>query len=484
MISALHIGKTGLNTFERALTTQSNNVTNSNTVAHKKDEISFQDLMYQSRYGKGVDVQAVEKNFSQGSIKITDNTLDVAIEGDGFFKVLDLSNNLNYYTRAGNLKMGVEGYLESMEGHRILGSPIGSQTTVSTDPTVSQYDATYSYFISSEPISTTTFQQTINAKSTDFTKSAVEDGTSGTDFMTAASKIADIQALITDYNAKLDIYASNPVMPGTASTSQIQQIDFADFNTSLVNGGFIETYVDGSLVREYFDTDAQTTINAFADKISAVKGISASVDTNGLLTINSLIPGEDVNIANPAIDSNGYGINEITAPSTGTGLAMVSSSRDALKTALEKADAKFLEMTNYVGSQDADLSNLGQIQLRLSDLGISENVYGKLSIEDGVVYSTDENNKFLIGRLETGTFPNPDSLNPVGGTIYSVASDTGDFKNASSLNKIVGGAIELSNTNLSEDLVDLMVYQRAFEASSKSITTSDEFLQTAIQLKK
>ncbi len=84
MISGLWNGVTGLNTFERALTTQSNNVTNSNTIGHKSDQISFQDLMYQSRYGKGVTVQSVEKNFDQGGIKITDNTLDAAIEGDGF----------------------------------------------------------------------------------------------------------------------------------------------------------------------------------------------------------------------------------------------------------------------------------------------------------------------------------------------------------------------------------------------------------------
>ncbi len=61
MISGLWNGVTGLNTFERALTTQSNNVTNSNTIGHKSDQISFQDLMYQSRYGKGVTVQSVEK---------------------------------------------------------------------------------------------------------------------------------------------------------------------------------------------------------------------------------------------------------------------------------------------------------------------------------------------------------------------------------------------------------------------------------------
>ncbi len=483
MITGLWNGVTGLNTFERALTTQSNNVTNSNTIGHKSDQISFQDLMYQSRYGRGVTVQAVQKNFSQGNIKVTDNTLDAAIEGSGFFVVKDLKNNAQYFTRAGNFKMGVEGFLESLEGHRVLGSPTTISGIVSSDGT-SQFNSLYTTFIASEPINTTEFYQTINARATDYTKSAVDSGISGQGFKSANSKIADIQVLLTDYNNKLDLYSANPTMPGTPSVSQVNQIDFSDFNSKIVDGGYIEVYINGSLIREYFDTDPQTTINQFADKISTVKGVTATVDANGLLTINSLIPGDNVSINSPAIDSNGYGVNEITTAGTGTGLAMVNSSRDALKSALENADAKFLEMTNYIGEQNADLTNLGEMQLRLNDLNISEHVFGQLSIEDGVLYAKDDNNKFLIAKLETAYFSNPESLEPQGSTLYSIGKETGAMKNASNINKIVGGAIELSNTNFSNDLVDLMVYQRAFEASSKSITTSDEFLKTAIQLKK
>jgi len=51
-------------------------------------------------------------------------------------------------------------------------------------------------------------------------------------------------------------------------------------------------------------------------------------------------------------------------------------------------------------------------------------------------------------------------------------------------NKILGKTLELSNSDLSQGLVDLMVFQRAFEANSKSVTTSDEFLKTALALKK
>lgn len=484
MISGLWNGITGLNTFEKALATQSNNVTNSNTIAHKADQITFQDLMYQSRYGKGVTVQSVEKNFSQGGLKITDNTLDVAIEGNGFFIAYDNINDETFYTRAGNFKMGIDGTLEASNGEKILGSATTLSSVISSDGNT-EFNSNYSVSIASQSISTSSFLQSINSKSTNYQTSAEDSGTSGTDFKTSSGKIEDIEVLITDYNNKLDLYSSNPEATSVSSTSQVTQIDFADFQTNLqTSADYIELSVNNSLVRQYFETDAQTTINKFADKLSNTERLSASVDSNGLLTISSLIPGEDNSFVSPAINSNGYGVLETTAPVMGSGIAMVNSSRDSLKSALENADAKLIEMTHNITNADANLTGVTLMQLRLNSLGISENVFGQLSIEDGIIYSKDDENKFLIGKIETAYFANPESLKPQGNTLYSTGKLTGEANNADSLNSLVGGAVELSNTDFSDSLVDLMVYQRAFEASSKSITTSDEFLKTAIALKK
>lgn len=482
MISALWNGISGLNSFEKALDTQSNNVTNANTIAHKSDTISFEDLMYQSRYGKGVDIQSVEKNFAQGSLQITNNTLDIAIDGPGFFVVYDTQDDRTYYTRAGNFRMGTDGTLETAYGNKVYGSPTTFSSIVSTDGTQT-FDNSYSEFIATEPISGLDFYQTINAKATDYTLTAVDTGVSGEGFKSSSALVNDIKALAADYNQKLDLYASNPVVPGTSSSSKVTQVSFSTFESELTSG-YVEIYIDGDLVRQSFDTDAQTTMNLFADRISNVAGIVGEVDSNGLLTITSLIPGDDVNITGAAINDSGYGIDEIVAPVLGTGYAMVNSSRDALKTAIEAAGGKFLEVTNTIQESDATLTGIGEIQLKLDALNISENVFGELSIEDGLIFAKDQDNKFLIGKLETVTFQNPESLEPQGSTLYSIGKDTGEPYNANNLNTLTGGAVELSNTNFSDSLVDLMLYQRAFEASSKSVTTSDEFLRTAIEMKK
>ncbi len=481
MISGLWNGVTGLNSFEKALSTQSNNVTNSNTIAHKKDDVSFEDLMYQSRYGNGVQIQNVEKNFEQGNLKVTNNTLDVAIDGQGFFIVNDVKTGETLYTRAGNFKMGTDGTLQTAYGNKIYGSPTTFSSIVSTDGTQT-YNNNYTEFIATEPINAVGFSRTINAKATDYKLTATDTGVSGQGFRSSSALLNDIRELSAEYNVQLDLYSANPI-EGTASSSQVTQVSFSDFSTELTSG-YVEIYINNDLIRQSFDTDAQKTMNLFADKISNVAGMSASVDTNGLLTVNSLIPGRDNRITGAAINSNGYGINEVVSPVQGSGYAAVNTVRDALKDAIATAGGEFLEVTNTINDSGPTLTGIGELQLKLDDLNISENVFGVLSIEDGLIYGKDQDNKFLIGKLETVTFQNPESLEPQGETLYAIGKDTGKLYNADNLNTLTGGSIELSNTNFSESLVDLMVYQRAFEASSKSVTTSDEFLRTAIEMKK
>jgi len=484
MISGLWNGISGLDTFEKALSSQSNNVTNSNTIGHKSDRISFADMMYQSGYGKGVSVQTVQKDFSQGGLKITNNDLDIAIEGKGFFIVNDPLTGEEFYTRAGNFKMGADGTLQTVDNKTVYGSSTVLSNLVSSDGTT-QFDNNYSISIASKQISATDYVESINAKATDFTQTAQDSGVSGSGFKDRSSKISDIREMITNYNEKLDLFVSNPNAASTAPVSQQTQISFNAFLADLQNDGdFVEVNIDGEKIRQYFDTDTQTTMNLFADKISSVTGLTASVDTTGLVTIDSLIPGEDFDIKEAAINDNAPAITETISPLAGSGRAMVDAARDALKTALEAADAKLLEMTHTIGNSNAALTGIGELQLRLDNLNISENVFGNLSVENGVLYAKDGDNKFLVGKLETAYFTNPGGLNPQGDNLYAATNETGDRLNASNVNNLVGGAIELSNTDLGEGLVDMMVYQRAFEASSKSITTSDEFLKTAIQLKK
>ena len=484
MITGLWNGIAGLDSFEKALNVHSNNISNINTIAHKSDKIVFEDLMYQSRIGKGSTVQTIEKNFNQGNIKNTDNPYDIAIKGKGFFIIKDPLTNDTFYSRAGNFKMNSNGTLSTASNMNVLGLSSEKTNVVSSDLTT-MFNDDYINTLASISIVNNAFAQTINSRTTNYNKTAKEDGIHGQGYKSSGSLIADIELLVVNYKEKLNLYASNSQVESTESSSQKTKISFANNLVNLTSpSDFIEINIDGASIRQNFDTDTQTTMNKFSDKISKITGIKASIDDNGLLIIDSLIPGKYVNINSASINDNGHRINHIVAAKNGSGLGLINSSRDALKIALEKANAKLLEITNTIYLTNQENLELSDIQLKLDNLNLSKSAFGDIEIHDGFIYSKNAGNKFLLGKIQTAYFNNPLGLQAQGSNLYKASKQSGDAIDADKLNTLNAKAIELSNTKLSESLVDLMVYQRAFEASSKSITTADEFLKIAIQLKK
>jgi flagellar hook protein FlgE len=102
----------------------------------------------------------------------------------------------------------------------------------------------------------------------------------------------------------------------------------------------------------------------------------------------------------------------------------------------------------------------------------------------GILYVKDGENKFVVGKLQTAGFTNEQGLVSQGNNLYEISNETGNIYNAVNLNKLVGSSLEQSKASIANSLTALLIYQKAFEANSKSITTSDDMLQTAIQLKK
>jgi len=148
MNSALWAAKTGLDAQQTRMTVVSNNLANASTTGFKKDRAVFEDLLYQNarqvggstsqdtqaptglNLGTGVRVVATEKNYSQGTMNNTGNSLDVAISGRGFFQVLMPDGSFGY-TRDGSFKMSPEGELVTSSGYRVQPSisiPTGAQS--------------------------------------------------------------------------------------------------------------------------------------------------------------------------------------------------------------------------------------------------------------------------------------------------------------------------------------------------------------------
>jgi flagellar hook-basal body protein len=232
---------------------------------------------------------------------------------------------------------------------------------------------------------------------------------------------------------------------------------------------------------------ADTIVSALkdlSDKISNNVGFSSTV-VDGVLDVKGLVPGEEFKVSNIFLnDIELFDVDTKTA-NKGYGLDAVNGAAQALSDVVKTAGADFLQITNVL-----DYGNLGtvseqDINVRLDTLGISDKSTAEVSIsDDGFVFVTSGKNKFLVGRLSTAGFRNEQGLEPMGGNLFQQSQYSGNPFNSDTMNIIRGGALERANIDYGSTLTQIMVYQKAFEASSKSITTSDEFLQTAIQMKK
>lgn len=158
MIRGLWTSASGMEAQQLNIDIIANNLANVNTVGFKKSQADFQDLLYQTlrtpgatsaqgneiptgmQLGQGVRPVAIQKIFSQGDYQQTKNELDVAIEGDGFFQILQPNGEIAY-TRAGSFKLDSQARLVTSDGYpldpEIAIPPDATEITIGIDGTIS-----------------------------------------------------------------------------------------------------------------------------------------------------------------------------------------------------------------------------------------------------------------------------------------------------------------------------------------------------------
>ncbi|MGQ2965662.1 flagellar basal-body rod protein FlgG [Methylophilus sp.] len=148
MIRSLWISKTGLDAQQTQMDVISHNLANVSTSGFKKSRAVFEDLLYQNirqpgsqssqqtqlpsglQLGTGVKPVATERIFTQGNLQQTDNSKDVAIQGNGFFQIL-MPDGSTAYTRDGSFQMDSQGQLVTSSGFPVQPSitiPANAQT--------------------------------------------------------------------------------------------------------------------------------------------------------------------------------------------------------------------------------------------------------------------------------------------------------------------------------------------------------------------
>jgi len=162
MMQSLYTASTGMLGMQTQIDTTANNIANVNTMGFKKSRAEFADLMYRVQeyagtstsdttksptgieVGLGVRPTAINKVFSEGSLKQTDNQLDIAITGKGFFK-MELPDGSEVYSRNGAFKIDSNGTIVNSDGYKLVPEVVvpdnATNITIGTDGTVTVIQA-------------------------------------------------------------------------------------------------------------------------------------------------------------------------------------------------------------------------------------------------------------------------------------------------------------------------------------------------------
>ncbi len=143
LIGTLTSGVSALRTFSKGLEVIGNNIANVNTTGYKGSKATFEDSFSNTlrgsspssatasnlsavQVGTGVKLASINANFTQGGLSTTGVNTDLGVSGAGFFRVLNITDNSEYVTRAGDFRIDDQGYLVTNKGYRVQGLVGGS----------------------------------------------------------------------------------------------------------------------------------------------------------------------------------------------------------------------------------------------------------------------------------------------------------------------------------------------------------------------
>ena len=406
ILTSLFSAVSGLNTYGNAMSVIGNNIANVGTVGFKSSSTSFADLVSASlgggsttgQVGLGVFLNDVQTSFTQGSLSNTGNTLDLAIDGNGFFQLADNAGTVSY-SRAGQFKVNNLGQIVDPSDRFLQGyQATATGVVLGTVGNITLSTAT----IAPQSTGTATVEANLNAAAT---------------VPTAAFDVTDA----TTYNFSNGI----TVYDTLGAQHQLRMYYVKDAAANTWN---LHSQIDGGA------TTAQTDL---------------VFNSSGVLT--------------------GGGAQTFTLPIAGGAATPLTVAMD------------FSAITQF-GSASS-LTNQTQD-------GFTSGSFQSLSIdsEGRVVAQFTNGQTRTLAQVVLSRFTNPDGLTRSGENGFAETVDSGaplaGTPTNNGLGRLISQTIEQSNVDLGKEFVDMIITQRAFQANSRAITTSDEMLQELVNLKR
>lgn len=395
----------GMNAAARQLDIIGNNIANSSTAGFKSASASFADIYAGSKVGMGVRVASVLQNFNDGVTTATNNSLDVAISGKGFFRLADSSGQV-YYSRNGQFQLDNERNIVSTDGLKLTG-----YLASGNPPTIQNTGSPESLHIS---------EKMLNATST--TKA--------------------VQQI--NLNSNSMVPKKSPVDCNDAETY--------NYSTSMIT---YDSLGNEHNVRLFYvkKADNQWDVHCIdsSDKAAVLKNIGEmKFDSSGKLTSSSEMK----------ITLNGLR----GALASDVTLSLINSTQQNL--GKEPGSAKAPVVDGYSAG----------------------NLVGFTVHDDGTLYGMYSNQQTqCLGQIVMADFANLNGLSSAGGNNWKATHHSGKevlgLAGTSTFGDLKSGAIETSNVDLNQELVNMIVAQRNYQSNSQSIKTHDQILNTLVNLR-
>lgn len=479
-------GLSGLNMSSKALDAVGNNIANVGTVGFKAATAQFNDLYAAAlggasngnSVGQGGSIMSVAQTFTQGNVTNTNNPLDIAINGNGFLRFQpSLTDQTAGYSRNGQLHLNDEGYIVNAQDQYLNAFPSLDGETVDQSR--------------SQPLQLSSAQ--LDPRATGFANTLIP-GTGGIDIginfdardkrtntlNTGGAPVADGWTALQDWNfatlnPNMYNYSTSATVYDQRGEAHIMTMYFV--RQAVDDGTGTGKTIGGTQWQPHMVLDSKYELTGLTNN-GAGPTYPPTLDFNANGQMNTSGNGAlwtlDVSgaVSGAVVDSAGTPI-DLTAPP-------LSLFPDAATQPNYALTIDFGSATQFGSAYDVNkLTQDGFGPGRLS--GVAIDADGKISAR----YSNGQTK--MMGQIALTTFQNPNGLVPLGDNLWAESAASGQplqgTPNSGSRGSIQSNSVEDANVDLTQELVNMITLQRAYQANAQTIKTQDGILQTLVNLR-
>ncbi|WP_338848435.1 flagellar hook protein FlgE [Massilia sp. W12] len=521
-------GLSGLNGAAKSLDVIGNNVANASTVGFKLSKAQFADVYASSltgatgnQAGIGTKVVNIAQQFTQGNIGNSNNPLDIAINGGGFFRMT--YNGTAQYSRNGQFQLDRNGYIVNAQGANLTGYMANALGVLSTGAPVSLQ-------VNTADLPPKVTEKVAAVLNLDSRAQVPRDAPFSPDVPTSYNSATSVNIFDTLGNPHVmqtfyvktgpstwDVYATSDGIERSSLTVREAANDadrvvdppptpasIAAAVRALANA----TQADATAART--TADAARAAAVTPDQIAQAEALTqVAVRLERLATFqdNAADAGDaeaaDPNATRASVISAvtiGTPANPLLAPPAPIA-RLVFTPLGALDTATKagmpfRVDIPVHPPTGALSpiSMEVDYSGTTQFGSNFSTNALKQDGYtsGRLSgfstSSDGLMvarYTNGQSN--VLAQLVLANFTNPNGLAPLGNNAWAETAASGaalvGVPNSASLGVLQASAVEDSNVDLTQELVEMITAQRVYQANAQTIKTQDSVLQTLVNLR-